>query len=88
MTGLSKVVAAVALTASIFTFSSTGAEAYYRDCYYRGCGQWAGWGWGPWGPAVGWGQGNPYFYGPQCGWVRTRMWHNGHRVVGRAWRCR
>ena len=86
MTKLMKFFAAVMLIVSVICFAPGKAEA--RCDYYRGCGQWGAWGWGPWGPGVGWGQGNPYSYGPSCGWVRVRAWHNGHRVVRRVWRCR
>jgi hypothetical protein len=85
MTKLMKLFAAVMLIVSVICFAPGHAEA--RCDYYRGCGQWGGWGWGPWGPGVGWGQGNPYFYGPSCRWVHVRVWHNGHRVVRRVWRC-
>ena len=85
MTKLMKFFAAVMLIVSVICFAPGNAEA--RCDYYRGCGQWGGWGWGPWGPGVGWGQGNPYFYGSRCGWVHVRAWHNGHRVVRRVWRC-
>ena len=85
MTKLMKFFAAAMLVVSIICSAPGHAEA--RCDYYRGCGQWGAWGWGPWGPGVGWGQGNPYFYGPRCGWVRVRVWHNGHRVVRRDWRC-
>ena len=88
MTRLNKIVVAFALIAGVVAFAPNSAEAYCRAGYYSGCGQWGGWGWGPWGPGVGWGQGNPYFYGPRCAWVRTHTWHHGHRVVRRVWRCR
>lgn len=52
-----------------------------------------GWGWGP-GLAFGFGLASPYYYGgpyyaqaPACGWVRVRVWRNGHRVLRRVWRC-
>ena len=80
-----KFFAAVMLVVSVICCAPGHAEA--RCDYYRGCGQWGAWGWGPWGPGVGWGQGNPYFYGPRCGWVRVRAWHDGHRIVRRVWRC-
>jgi hypothetical protein len=85
-----KILIVVTLTLSAIVFLPGNAEArcYSDSGYYRGCGQWGPWGWGPWGPGVGWGQGNPYFHGPRCGWVRIRAWHNGHRTFGRAWRCR
>jgi hypothetical protein len=76
--------AAAILTVGAVAFAPGSAEA---RCSYGGCGQWGGWGWGPWGPGVGWGQGNPYYYGSRCGWVRVRAWHNGQRVIRRAWRC-
>jgi len=83
-----KLFAAAMLILTIVVFVSGSAEARCRDGYYHGgCGQWGGWGWGPWGPGVGWGQGNPYFYGPRCGWVHIRGWRDGHRIVRRVWRC-
>jgi len=87
MTKLERLFAALALAATIVVFVPNGAEAYSRWGYYSGSGQWGRWGWGPWGPGVGWGQGNPYYYGPRCGWVRTRVWDDGHRVIRRVWRC-
>ena len=87
MIKLIKIFAAVILTVSVVSFAPSSAEARCPGGYYSGCGQWGGWGWGPWGPGVGWGQGNPYFYGQRCGWVRVRALHNGHRVVRRSWRC-
>ena len=87
MTRLMKFFGAVLLIVGVIGFAPGNAEARCYGGYYRGCGQWGGWGWGPWGPGVGWGQGNPYFYGPGCGWVRVRGWNNGHRVVRRVWRC-
>lgn len=65
---------------------------------YRG---WRGGGWG-WGPGIGFGLGygwgypyyggpyyaRPYYYAePNCGYVRARVWRNGHWVLRRAWRC-
>ena len=87
MSKLLKFIAAFMLIVSFAAFAPGSAEAYCRGGYCSGYGQWGGWGWGPWGPGVGWGQGNPYFYGSRCGWVRVRAWHNGHRVIRRAWRC-
>jgi len=88
MSKLTKYFAAVMLIFSFVGFVPESAKAYCRSGYYSGCGQWDGWGWGPWGPGVGWGQGNPYYYGPHCRWVHVRVWHDGHRVVRRVWRCR
>ena len=85
MTKFTKFFAAVMLVVNVICSAPGHAEP--RCDYYRGCGQWGGWGWGPWGPGVGWGQGNPYFYGPRCGWVRVRAWYSGQRVVRRVWRC-
>lgn len=51
-----------------------------------------GWGWGP-GFALGFGLGaapyyaSPYYYGGDCGWVRTRYWRHGFWHVRRVWRC-
>ena len=87
MSKLVKIFAAVILIAGVVAFAPGNAEARCRSGYYGGCGQWGGWGWGPWGPGVGWGIGNPYFYGPSCGRVPVRAWRNGHRVIRRAWRC-
>jgi hypothetical protein len=82
MSKLMNLFAAVVIVVSFVGFVPGNAEAYCR-----GCGQWGSWGWGPWGPGVGWGQGNPYFFGPRCGWVHIRVWRNGQRVVRRVWRC-
>ena len=87
MPKLMKLLAAVMLITSVVAFATGNAEARCRDGQYGGCGQWGGWGWGPWGPGVGWGQGNPYFYGSRCGWIHVPVWRNGHRIIRRAWRC-
>ena len=87
MSEVVKFCAATMLIVSVVAFASSNAEAGCRGGYYGGCGQWGGWGWGPWGPGVGWGLGNPYFYGPHCRWVRIRTWHNGQPVLRRMWRC-
>ena len=88
MSKLLKFIAAFMFIVSFAAFAPGSAEAYCRGGgYYGVCGQWGGWGWGPWGPGVGWGQGNPYFYGPRCGWVHVRAWRNGHQVIRRVWRC-
>ena len=84
MSTLVKLFAVLILTLGVTAFAPSSAQA---RCPGGACGQWAGWGWGPWGPGVGWGQGNPYFYGPTCRWVRVGGWRNGHRVQRRVWRC-
>ncbi|HTT49431.1 MAG TPA: hypothetical protein VMG39_15690 [Pseudolabrys sp.] len=63
-------------------------------------GGWRGGGWGGFGPGFvfgfgpGWGWDypygyypGPYFAGPDCGWVRVRVWRHGHWIIRRAWRC-
>ena len=71
---------AIVVIISVVVFASGSAEARCRSGYYGGCGQWASWG-GPWGPGVRWGQGNPYYYGSNCRWLRLRTWHNGHHII-------
>ena len=42
----------------------------------------SGWGWGGY-PYYA----EPYYAGPDCGWVRVRVRRHGHWVLRRAWRC-
>ena len=84
MSTLVRLFTVLILTLGVVALAPSSAQA---RCHYGACGQWGGWGWGPWGPGVGWGQGNPYYYGPACRWVRVERWRNGHRVERRVWRC-
>ena len=42
----------------------------------------SGWGWGGY-PYYA----EPYYAGPDCGWVHVHVWRHGHWVLRRAWRC-
>jgi hypothetical protein len=102
MSKLVKIFSGIALIVSVVAFAPGSAEARWHGGGWHGHGGWhGGWhrgwrggGWG-WGPAVGfgWGWGAPYayypgpYYGGDCGWVRVRVWRNGHRVLRRVWRC-
>lgn len=98
MSKLVKILVAIVLIVGAFAASTGNADAHYRRHYYGYSG---GWGWGPaWG--FTWGFGYPYYArpfapyygpsyyyapGPDCGWVRVRVWRHGRWVVRRAWRC-
>ena len=93
-------IAALLVGAFAMTPGPAAAQHYHGGGHWHGGGgHWHGGGWG-WGRGFGWGLGwgYPYYYGgpyypyyydggPDCGWVRVRVWRNGHWVIRRAWRC-
>ena len=84
MSKLVKLLAAVALFIGAIAIAPGTAEARYG---HRG--GWHG-GWG--GPAWGYGYPyaytpQPYYYEPACGWVRVRVWRQGHWVIRRVRQC-
>jgi hypothetical protein len=97
MSKLVKILVALVLIGGGIAVSMGDADAHYRRHYRYG---YSG-GWGPaWGFTFGFGYpyyarpyapyyGPSYYYrpGPECGWVRYRVWRRGHWVVRRAWRC-
>ena len=95
MSGLTKLLASVALIISLFAFLPGSAEAQWHGGWRGGWhGGWRGGGWG-WGRGFGWGWGYPYAYypgpyyypGPPCGWTHVRVWWHGHWAARRVWRC-
>ena len=93
---MSKLVRFFAIAALIVgAFAMTPGPAAAQR--HHGGRHWHGGGWGPgfgfgfgFGPAWGWGYpfyAQPYVEGPDCGWVRVRVWRHGHWALRRAWRC-
>jgi hypothetical protein len=91
MSKLVRFFAIAALVAGAFGMTPGPAAAQH----HHGGGHWHGGGTGPgfgfgFGPAWGWGYpfyAQPYVEGPDCGWVRVRVWRHGHWALRRAWRC-
>jgi hypothetical protein len=97
MSKLVKIFAALALIAGVvaITPGTAFAQRHHGGGHHGGGGHHFGGG-GGWrgGGGFGFGWGYPYYYGggpyygaPDCGWVRVRVWRNGHWVLRRAWRC-
>jgi hypothetical protein len=102
MSKLVKIFALLTLLAGAVVVVPTSADARYRHGGWRGGGYgWGpaiGFGFGlglgyPYyaRPYYGYGPyyGGGYYYGPppRCGYVRVRVWRNGHWALRRAWRC-
>jgi hypothetical protein len=94
MSKFAKIFVALFLVAGAMALTPGTALAQH---HHHG-GHWGGH-WGGWGPGFGLGFGiaNPYYYGggpyyaydpgPNCGWVRVRVWRGDHWGFRRAWRC-
>lgn len=91
MSKLVKFLAIAALVGGAFAMTPGPAAAQH----HHGGGHWHG-GFGPgfafgFGPGWGWGgypyYAEPYYAGPDCGWVRVRVRYHRHWVLRRAWRC-
>jgi hypothetical protein len=91
MSKLVKFFAIVVLLAGAIAVTPGTAEARHggHGGGHHGGGWHGGGGWrgGGWGPGFGYYYGGPYYYAPACGWVRVRVWRNGHWALRRAWRC-
>lgn len=92
MSKLVKFFAIGALVAGAFAMTPAPAAAYHG----HGGGHWhGGGGRGGFGPGFAFGSGwggypyyaEPYYAGPDCGWVRVRVRRHGHWMLRRAWRC-
>jgi hypothetical protein len=80
-----KLFAGIALAAGIAVAVPGSAHAGY---WFGGWGPYLYYGW-PYQP-YSFHYPRSYYYdapAPECGWVRVRSWHRGHRYWRRVWRC-
>jgi hypothetical protein len=85
MSKLMKLFAGIVLAAGILLAVPGSAQAGY---WFGGWGPYLYYGW-PYQP-YSFNYPRRYYYdapAPECGWVRVRSWHRGHRYWRRVWRC-